>query len=102
MTSAPSEEDDLAEVELGDLGKMNSQEVSTVQRLLRRLGYLKDDNMTRAMDGPTVTAIVAHLKDVKISSKDLTSEKCPAFPVYHGMDQGGLGNRQRRWPGPCG
>ena len=41
MISAPSIEDDLAEVELGSLGKMNSQEISTVQRLLRRLGYLK-------------------------------------------------------------
>ena len=75
MISAPSVEDDLAEVELGDLGKMNSQEVSTVQRLLRRLGYLKDDNMTRAMDGPTIAAIVAHLKDVNASPNGLTAEK---------------------------
>ena len=75
MISAPSEEDDLAEVELGGLGKMSSQEISTIQRLLRRLGYLKDDNMTRAMDGPTVTAIVAHLKDVNTSPKDMNAEK---------------------------
>ncbi len=75
MISAPSVEDDLAEVELGDLGKMNSQEVSTVQRLLRRLGYLKDDNMTRAMDGPTIAAIVAHLKSVNTSPEGLTAEK---------------------------
>ena len=72
MTSAP--EDDLAGVGFSGLGKMNSQEVSTVQRLLRRLGYLKDDNMTRALDRPTIEAVVAHLKDVKISSKDLTSK----------------------------
>ena len=71
MTSAP--EDDLAGVGFSGLDKMNSQEVSTVQRLLRRLGYLKDDNMTRALDRPTIEAVVAHLKDVKISSKDLTS-----------------------------
>ncbi len=63
MISAPSEEDDLAEVELGDLGKMSAQEISTVQRLLLRLGYLKDENMTRAMDAPTIAAVVAHLKD---------------------------------------
>ena len=75
MTSAPSEEDDLAEIELGGLDKISSQDISTIQRLLRRLGYLKDDNMTRAMDGPTIAAVVAHLKDAKISSKDLTSEK---------------------------
>jgi putrescine transport system substrate-binding protein len=75
MISAPSEEDDLAEVELGGLGKMTSQEISTVQRLLMRLGYLKDDNMTRAMDGPTIAAVVAHLKEVKTSPKGLTAEK---------------------------
>ncbi len=75
MISAPSEEDDLAEVELGDLGKMNPQEISTVQRLLRRLGYLKDENMTRAMDAPTIAALVAHLKDVNTSPIGLTADK---------------------------
>ena len=74
MISAPSEEDDLAEVELGDLGKMSAQEISTVQRLLLRLGYLKDDNMTRAMDRPTIAAVVAHLKAVNTSPKGLTAE----------------------------
>jgi len=75
MISAPSEEDDLSEVELDGLGEMNSQEISTVQRLLRRLGYLKEDNMTRAMDAPTIAALVAHLKDVNTSPKDMTPEK---------------------------
>ena len=75
MISAPSEEDDLAEVELGDLGKMSAQEISTVQRLLLRLGYLKDENMTRAMDGPTIAAVVAHLKEVNTSPKGLTADK---------------------------
>lgn len=75
MISAPSEEDDLAEGELGGLGQMNSQEISTAQRLLRRLGYLKDDNMTRVMDAPTIAAVLAHLKDVNTSPKDLTSGK---------------------------
>ncbi len=75
MISAPSEEDDLAEVELGDLGKMSAQEISTVQRLLLRLGYLKDDNMTRAMDKATIAAVVAHLKDVNTSPQGLTADK---------------------------
>ncbi len=75
MISAPSEEDNLAEVEFGDLGKMSAQEISTVQRLLLRLGYLKDENMTRTMDSPTVAAIVAHLKDVKIAPQGVTAEK---------------------------
>lgn len=75
MISAPSEEDSLAEVEFGDLGKMSAQEISTVQRLLLRLGYLKDENMTRTMDSPTAAAIVAHLKDVKIAPQGLTADK---------------------------
>ena len=75
MISAPSEEDDLAEVELGDLGKMSAQEISTVQRLLLRLGYLKDENMTRAMDRPTIAAVVAHLKEVNIPPQGLSAEK---------------------------
>ena len=75
MISAASPEDDLSNVELGGLGKMNSQEISTVQHLLRRLGYLKDENMTRTMDGPTIAALVAHLKDANTSPKDMTAEK---------------------------
>ncbi len=75
MLSAPSEEDVASEVELGDLGKMTSQEISTVQRLLRRLGYLKEDSVSRAMDGPTVAALVAHLKDVNTSPDGMTAER---------------------------
>lgn len=74
MLSAPSEEDVASEVELGDLGKMTPQEISTVQRLLRRLGYLKEESISRAMDGPTVAALVAHLKDVNTSPDGLTAE----------------------------
>lgn len=74
MISAPSEEDDLAEVELGDIGKMSAKEIATVQRLLLRLGYLKEDNMTRAMDGPTIAAVVAHLKAVNTAPNGLTAE----------------------------
>ena len=75
MLSAPSEEDVASEVELGNLGKMTSQEISTVQRLLRRLGYLKEDSISRAMDGPTVAALVAHLKDVNTSPDGMTAER---------------------------
>ena len=75
MLSAPSEEDVASEVELGGLGKMTSQEISTVQRLLRRLGYLKEDSISRAMDGPTVAALVAHLKDVNTSPDGMTAER---------------------------
>ena len=75
MLSAPSEEDEASEIQLGGLGKMTSQEISTVQRLLRRLGYLKEDSMSRALDGPTVAAIVAHLKDINTSPGGMTAEK---------------------------
>ena len=75
MLSAPSEEDVASEVELGGLGKMTPQEISTVQRLLRRLGYLKEDSISRAMDGPTVAALVAHLKDVNTSPDGMTAER---------------------------
>ena len=75
MISAASPEDDLSGVELGGLGNMNSQEISTVQHLLRRLGYLKDENMTRTMDGPTIAALIAHLKDVNTSPNGMTAEK---------------------------
>jgi putrescine transport system substrate-binding protein len=75
MISAPSEEDDASEVELGSLGEMTSQEISTVQRLLRRLGYLTDDKLSRVLDGPTAGAIVAHLKDVNTSPSGMTTEK---------------------------
>ena len=74
MLSAPSEEDVASEVELGGLGTMTPQEISTVQRLLRRLGYLKEDSISRALDGPTVAALVAHLKDVNTSPDGLTAE----------------------------
>ena len=74
MLSAPSEEDVASEVELGGLGKMTPQEISTVQRLLRRLGYLKEESISRAMDGPTVAALVAHLKDANTSPDGLTAE----------------------------
>jgi len=75
MISAETEEDSLAEADLGELGQLNEKEISTIQRLLRRLGYLKDENMTRAMDGPTIAAALAHLKAVNTSPKGLTAEK---------------------------
>jgi putrescine transport system substrate-binding protein len=92
MISAPSEEDDLAEFELGDLGKMSAQEISTVQRLLLRLGYLKDDNMTRTMDGPTIAAALAHLKAVNTSPKGLTAEMMLRSLFTAAWTKGGWGS----------
>ena len=41
---------------------------------MRRLGYLKEDSISRALDGSTVAALVAHLKDVNTSPDGLTAE----------------------------
>ena len=57
MISAPSLESDLSEAGLDGLVELDAQEVSTIQRLLRRLGYLKTENMTRKMDAATTLTI---------------------------------------------
>ena len=75
MLSAPTEEDEVSDVESGSLGKMTPQEIGTIQRLLRRLDYLKEENMSRTLDGPTVAAIVAHLKTVNTSPNGMTADR---------------------------
>jgi putrescine transport system substrate-binding protein len=74
MISAPSAEGDIAEIELEGLGKTDAQVISTIQRLLRRLGYLKNENMTRKLDAATTSALINHLQTVKISTKGLTGD----------------------------
>jgi putrescine transport system substrate-binding protein len=75
MISAPSLDGDLSDAGLEGLENIGAQEVSTIQRLLRRLGYLKDENMTRQMDAATTTAIGAHLQEANIVPDGITSEK---------------------------
>ena len=75
MLSAPTEEDEVSDVESGSLGKMTPQEIGTIQRLLRRLDYLQEENMSRTLDGPTVAAIVAHLKTVNTSPNGMTADR---------------------------
>jgi putrescine transport system substrate-binding protein len=75
MISAPSTETDLADAGLDGLANLGAQEVSTIQRLLRRLGYLKPENMTRQMDAATTTALVTHLQATSTSADGMTSEK---------------------------
>jgi putrescine transport system substrate-binding protein len=74
MISAPSSEEDPSEIMIESLGKIGAQEVSTIQHLLRRLGYLKDADMTREMDAATTAALLLHLQSVKISAKGLTGD----------------------------
>ena len=75
MMSAPSTEGDLSDAGLDGLADVGAQEVATIQRLLRRLGYLKNENMTRKMDGATTTAIAAYFRDVNASPYGLTAEQ---------------------------
>lgn len=75
MISAPSTETDLADAGLDGLANLGAQEVSTIQRLLRRLGYLKPENMTRQMDAATTTALVTHLQATNTPADGMTGEK---------------------------
>ena len=101
MMSVPSLDGDLSDAGLDGLADVGAQEVATIQRLLRRLGYLKTENMTRKMDGATTTAIAAHFRDVDAPPYGMSrSRSCAA--VQGGLDQGGLGNGQCQWSKPCG
>ena len=75
MISAPSLDGDLSDAGLDGLANIGAQEVSTIQRLLRRLGYLKDENMTRQMDAATTTAILAHLQESNTAPDGMTAER---------------------------
>ena len=75
MISAPSTESDLSDAGLDGLANLSPQEVSTIQRLLRRLGYLKPENMTRQLDAATTTALVTHLQATNTPADGMTSEK---------------------------
>ena len=75
MISAPSLESDLSEAGLDGLVELDAQEVSTIQRLLRRLGYLKTENMTRKMDAATTAALVAHFQAENTSADGLSADK---------------------------
>jgi putrescine transport system substrate-binding protein len=75
MISAPSTETDLADAGLDGLANLGAQELSTIQRLLWRLGYLKPENMTRQMDAATTMALVTHLQATNTPADGMTSEK---------------------------
>jgi putrescine transport system substrate-binding protein len=75
MISAPSLESDLSDAGLDGLEDLDAQEVSTIQRLLRRLGYLKPENMTRQLDAATTAALVAHFQAENASADGLTAAK---------------------------
>lgn len=75
MISAPSADSDLSEAGLEGLADIGPQEISTIQRLLRRLGYLKGDDLSRKMDAATTAALLAHFQAANTSADGMTSEK---------------------------
>lgn len=75
MISAPSVENELSEAGLDGLADIGPQEISTIQRLLRRLGYLKGDNLTRKMDAATTAALLAHFQAMNTPADGLTPDK---------------------------
>lgn len=75
MLSAEPSVEGISEVDVGVLAKMSPQEVSTIQRLLRRLDYLKGDRFSREMDAETLEAIVAHMKDANIPTSGLSADR---------------------------
>jgi putrescine transport system substrate-binding protein len=74
MISAPLTAGAAEEEVLGALVNVNQPETVTMQRLLRRLGYLTDANMTREFDKDTVEALAAHFEAVKKSPRGLKSD----------------------------
>ena len=56
--------------EASDLAKFKTSEIATIQRLLRRLGYLTDADMTRQLDERTFAALLEHLKEVEFNSQN--------------------------------
>jgi putrescine transport system substrate-binding protein len=54
---------DLTGTALYKLSDLRPQDIATVQRLLMRLGYLRDDNLSRTLDTATISAISSHLQD---------------------------------------
>ena len=75
MFSAADSGDPAAGLDPDNFGLLQPLEISTIQRLLRRLGYLKDADMTRKMDDATLRALSTHLKDSKTPTTDLNPEK---------------------------
>ncbi len=75
LVSAPSE---IGEFESGDFAAIagaSPQQMSTVQRLLRRLGYLDGDKMSRQFDSDTASALAQHFAAVGQIPRGLNVEQ---------------------------
>lgn len=59
----------------GKLQNISPQQIVTIQRLLRRLGYLKAEELTREMDEPTTLALISHFETVNETPRGLSAEQ---------------------------
>jgi putrescine transport system substrate-binding protein len=73
MISAPTAQQDFM-TKYPDMKQVTEQEIVTVQRLLRRLGYLKAEQLSREMDEDTAAALEAHFAAVQRSPKGMNAE----------------------------
>jgi putrescine transport system substrate-binding protein len=74
MVSAPGTEEAVA-AEFGAMGDATEQQIVTIQRLLRRLGYLKAEQLSRKMDEPTSSALAVHFQNANTSPKGMNAEQ---------------------------
>jgi putrescine transport system substrate-binding protein len=75
MISAPTPIEDSLGAGLASLQNMDAQKTGTLQRLLRRLGYLSESDLTRQIDDATVAALQKHLTAVKLTGQNLAYDR---------------------------
>ena len=69
MRSASSAPSGPVEFDIGKIEKISKRQVATLQRLLRRLGYLKDADMSRSLDQKTKASIGRFIAITKPASE---------------------------------
>ncbi len=67
--AAPATAANRWNIDTASLANLETSEVATIQRLLRRLGHLGDADLTRKPDERTVSALVVHLTEVNFSQQ---------------------------------
>ena len=73
MVSAPDSEEVMAQYDA--LSKAPAQEIATVQRLLRRLGYLKTEQLSFKFDEPTALALNEHFAAVGTAVQNVSASQ---------------------------
>jgi putrescine transport system substrate-binding protein len=68
-------QEDVEQTDMPWLKKIDARQIATLQRLLRRLGYLTDAGMTRKLDLPTIQGIRDYLARAKVPAKGLNTER---------------------------